>query len=1785
MLKYLLCCLLLAQTCALFSQNIWTDIPEKAIPASKKAVRHIVPRSYRTVRLDLTQIQPLLVAAPERFRPAGGPEQEIVLTLPLPDGSWGRFRITESPVMAPALQAKYPDIRCYTGAGLDDPTASLKCDLTPQGFHAMIRSARYGSIFIDPYRQGDREHCIVYHKQDLDPKEPFSCSLDPETVQPDAVKNDVPELAGDCTFRRYRLALACTGEYAAFHGATKPLVLAAMNTTMNRVNGIYERDLSVTMQIIAGNDSLIYLDPATDGFSNGNGSTMLGQNQTKCNTIIGSANYDIGHVFSTGGGGIAGVGVVCNNSTKARGVTGRNTPIGDPFDVDYVAHEMGHQFSGNHTQNNSCGRNPNTAMEPGSASTIMGYAGICAPNIQANSDPYFHAINLQEITNYITTGPGNVCPVKTVTGNNAPVVDGGAAEYVIPRSTPFALTAIATDPDPLTYCWEQMNNQTATMPPLPTNTAGPMFRSFNPDPAPTRYFPRLPDLVNNTNPTWEQLPGVARTLNFRVTVRDNNPDGGCTGEDNLVLTVAGSAGPFVVTDPNMVAVWYVADTKQVTWDVANTDAAPVNCAQVRILLSTDGGFTYPYVLADTVPNTGSANVEVPNQLSTTCRVMVQAIGNVFFDISDQNFSIEIPPVPTFFLNVSANAAEQVCTGNALNFTAEIAGSAGFGDPVNLTLTGAPANATVSISPNPVLPGSSAQIDISNLDQPGVYAITLTAESGTIARIRTIELTVLEGTPETPTLLDPADGAGNIIPAPTLTWSAVSDALTYQVQIATNPSFEAGTVVLDQTTATTSATASGLNTATVYYWRVRVENACGQSNFSSVFAFQTGQSACDFTFASTNVPVAISSTETSIVTSKLDIPDDRFITDVNISLKVDHSWVGDLIARLIAPDGSSAMLFDQPGFPAISSGCNGENLDLQLDDEALLTAADLENTCDNMPAISGIFQPIEALGGFDNAQAKGVWELEIADNFPEDGGAITDWGLTFCFLEAVPPAEILVNNPLTLANGSTKSLGIEHLILQIFSGNTTDGVFTLLSLPEHGDLLLHGTPLGIGGTFTQEDILAGVVAYANDGAGWFNDAFLFDATDSSTGGWIHGTTFEIIILQNNLNATADLTQPLLCRDAATAQITAAATGGTPPLSYSLNGGAAQFSNVFDNLPAGNYSVVVTDDFGFTAETNPVVVDNPTGIVATATTTNDDISVLATGGTPPFEYSLDGSIFQTEPLFENLPNGDYTVTIRDANGCTATATVTVYVGPLLVQQISAGAISCHDGSDGTLTVTVAGGVAPYQYSLNGVDFQDSNVIGGLSAGTYTVVVVDDSGNTSTEIATVSQPPVITLNVAVNLNAITANATGGTGVLEYSLDGQNFQQTNTFGGLANGDYTVTARDANGCTATATATVAVPPLVILSLTVAGEILCAGETVSVLVSAAGGVPPYAYRLDGGVYQTDSLFENIGGGQHEIMVRDAAGTVLSSQSLVFAEPDPISATAAVVGKDATITSTGGTPPYLYALDGGVPQDSNTFPDLSNGAYIVTITDANGCTAVVAFDVNYIALSIGSDVTNPSCAGATDGIILLAATGGTPPYSCSMASGPCILSGLAAGTYTYVITDALGEMVEVTATLTDPPALLLSAAATDNVITATASGGTGNLEYSLDGTTYQSSPVFPDLPNGAYTVLVRDENGCTAASEMVLVDYVGTVAPEQAWGLTIQPNPGTGRFLLTLRHAPSGALRADVFDAAGRLLFQQKIEPNGQQFSTVLDLTDLPSGVYSLRLVSGREVGAARLVVR
>jgi hypothetical protein len=609
----------------------------------------IRPPVAKAAILDPARLEPRLAGAPMEFTPAAL-AAPVRLQLPMPDGTYATFDIVESPVMEPALAAKFPQIKTYAGRGVTDPYASVRMDWTPQGFHAQVLSPS-GAAYIDPYTRGDTRLYSVYYKRDLPPRaDGWACHV------PDA-----PGFAGSAvnvlggpdtgeTLRTYRLACAATGEYTAFHGGTVAAGMSAITTAINRVTGVYQIDAAVRMVLVANNNLIVYTNGSTDPYTNNNGSTMLGQNQTNLDTVIGSANYDIGHVFSTGGGGIAGLGVVCRAGFKAQGVTGLPAPTGDPFYIDYVAHEMGHQYGANHTFNGTGGscagnRAASAAYEPGSASTIMGYAGICgADDLQAHSDPYFLHHSILEMRNYVQ-GTGN-CAAQSATGNNDPVVSAGSA-YTIPRSTPFQLTATGSDPngDPLTYCWEQRNlgpAQAAVGGQFPDTGSNPIFRSWNPTTGPTRVFPLLPYLLSNTLPKGEYLPTTNRTLVFRVVARDNRAACGGVATSDTSITVNAAAGPFKVTSPNTNVQW-TPGAQTVTWDVAGTNVSPISTANVRILLSTDGGNTFPTVLAASTPNDGSEVVTIPSVNTTTARIRVEAVGNVYFDVSDTNFRIVPPP--------------------------------------------------------------------------------------------------------------------------------------------------------------------------------------------------------------------------------------------------------------------------------------------------------------------------------------------------------------------------------------------------------------------------------------------------------------------------------------------------------------------------------------------------------------------------------------------------------------------------------------------------------------------------------------------------------------------------------------------------------------------------------------------------------------------------------------------------------------------------------------------------------------------------------------------------------------------------------------------------------------------------------------------------------------------------------------------------------------------------------------------------------------------------------------
>jgi len=894
-----------AQSAALAhpSRALWLDMKGAAPATSAKgAHRSVQPTKMRALTLDRSSIAAMVATAPMEFT-AAARSNPVVLSLPDPDGNFQRFAIVESPVMEPGLAARHPEIKTYSGRGIDDPTASLRMDITPLGFKASVRSQK-GAWYIDPYYHLDdrlyasfyRRHVPngrnyfkeallseaqitlgrgLYHagdavevrgagfapgslvaitvrsQADVAPRQLVHATASADGVVSARIKADPYKTLGSYSIsatdgrstaagtyqvladgatldastgpqlRTYRLALVTDPSYATYFGGSAN-VTAAKVALINRVTQVYESETSIRLVLIASND-LLNLDTAAqmtgaNGPCGGTacytaaqvascGSSTLARNRQVIGLLVGASNYDIGHIgLGVNGGGVASLGVVGGNN-KAQGCTGIPTPVGDFYAVDYVAHEMGHQFAGNHTFNgtiSNCSggnRNATTSVEPGSGTSVMAYAGICGTdNLQTHSDAYWSQRSFDEITTYtsaaetnlnevqqaaltnfttdglqfvlryngadstpivrgstftaagiaaavqaistwpaggtvtvsaltdtgftltfggtlagtnvaelqlvgisagaagyigeiakggLTTRGGNVI---TPTGNSAPVVTV-TPSYTIPLRTPFALTGSATDADgdTITYMWEQNDRGGATGTSLISNTKtnGPLFRQFGVravvsatdtlqygspgenlvNTNPTRVFPDLPQiLANNTNAETGACPPASATptgpeidcfseflptidyvgfagvnaspasLNFKLTARDGK---GGVGSATTQLVLATGAGPFLVTAPNTAVTVDGGSQLTVTWNVANTNVAPVNTSNVKISLSKDSGLTFPIVLAASTPNDGSETFTVPNLNITTARIKVEAVGNVFFDISNADFTIRL----------------------------------------------------------------------------------------------------------------------------------------------------------------------------------------------------------------------------------------------------------------------------------------------------------------------------------------------------------------------------------------------------------------------------------------------------------------------------------------------------------------------------------------------------------------------------------------------------------------------------------------------------------------------------------------------------------------------------------------------------------------------------------------------------------------------------------------------------------------------------------------------------------------------------------------------------------------------------------------------------------------------------------------------------------------------------------------------------------------------------------------------------------------------------------------
>ncbi len=790
----------------------------------------------RLFSLDVEALKNSLSNATSRFKKANS---NLIVSFPNAQGNMERFKIYESSNMDPALAARYPDIKSYVGQGVDDATSAVYFSISPLGLQSMVLYADNSAAFIEPYTK-DLSTYAVYKKSDkLASLNPFECTVI------GMVKKEIQESnngeayrpnADDGNLRNYRLAMSVTGEYTAYFGGTKALALAAINTTMTRVNAVFEKDFGVHMNLIANNDVIIYTSASSDPYSAaaaGADGAWNQELQTNLTNTIGSANYDVGHLFgASGGGGNAGcIGCVCKNPTgsvplgKGSGYTSPNDgiPSGDNFDIDYVAHELGHQFGANHTFTQS-NEGTGAQMEPGSGSTIMGYAGITSLDVQPHSDAYFHAISIQQVTNYIKT---TSCQTNVTTGNAIPVVDAGA-NYTIPKSTPFMLTGTASDAngDALTYVWEQFDNGSTAAVPSATKTTGPNFRSYSPTTSPVRYFPRIQSVLTGATTTAgseltvEALSSVARTLNFRLTVRDNRASGPANNSDDTVITVNATAGPFSVSAPNTAVSWASGSTQTVTWAVAGTTANGVNTANVDILLSTDGGMTYPITILAATPNDGTQTITVPNNVGTTNRIMVKGTNHIFFDVSNANFTITAgssdttaPSAPT---SLAASGTTQTTTN--LSWTASTDNVAVTGYDV---YQGAVLKATVA----------TTSYAVTGLTASTAYTFSVRAKdaAGNVsAASNTVNVTTLAPVADTTAPSAPTSLAASGTTATTtnLSWTASTD----NVAVTGYDVYQGG--VFKANVATTSYTVTGLTASTAYTFYVIAKDAAGNASTAS-----------------------------------------------------------------------------------------------------------------------------------------------------------------------------------------------------------------------------------------------------------------------------------------------------------------------------------------------------------------------------------------------------------------------------------------------------------------------------------------------------------------------------------------------------------------------------------------------------------------------------------------------------------------------------------------------------------------------------------------------------------------------------------------------------------------------------------------------------------------------------------------------------------------------------------------------------------------------------------------
>ena len=939
---------------SLFAQNapdFWVNISTDGLVLPEGVERQIEPLQYAAVTLDYPQIVTYLNTAPREFT-AKARLRAFQVVLPLADGTKEIFSVVKTRVMDAQLESQHPEIGTYAGEAINIAGMQVRITVTPHwGFQAMITRTDKGIEYLEPIAPGQNLYYRVYDRanlpQDIRSKSSLTQVVPPATEE--ALEASLPRFAiGDpqpgegekllgspVSLKVYKFACAATGEFSQDNGATKDAVFQKLTSVTNALNAIYERDINVRLQLIAESYDIIFLDPATDPYTGTDVIGWMNQNPVAMLNVLGSTEkYDIGHLFAryigtNGVLGVSGAGYCCTQF-KARGCSAwYGPPYGDDF-FAIVGQEIGHQWRSGHTFNQCLTDSQFTAesaCEPGSGSTIMSYNGGCGSNNISTSGTalYYHACSIAEIRRFVEFQEGATCGTTLATTNTAPMVSTAyPAQFFIPISTPFVLTGTAIDPDgdALTYSWDEIDLGPTSPLGSPAGSS-PLFRWYEPTNNPSRTFPRIQTVIGNTNSITEVLPTYNRDLTFAFVARDNKTGGGGIAWDTVELRATSLAGQFLVSYPNTVNIkWKVGEYQTILWDVANTDKAPVNAQKVNIKLSTDNGLNYPVTLATGVPNNGKYCIQVPNNVGTNMRIRVEAADNVFFDISNSKFEV-----------LQATAAISLCATNAKdyaclpgNYSSQIStvGLGGVTDPITLSATGLPSGATVAFSPNPVQPGSSATMTVSfpNNSPENTFDLTVLASAGAATANTIVTLTVVNNDFSAFSPLSPANGAAGISQFPVLSWNAAPDADFYDVELASNPSFNASVLVASKLNVAVDSfqVPGALVEGHVYYWRVRAKNACGEAAWSAVQVFVVAIQSCAITEA-TDLPKNISANGTPTVESTITLASGGAISDVNVKkVQGSHTFFKDLEVHLIGPSGTDVLLWKDkcpPSLPCVS----------------------------------------------------------------------------------------------------------------------------------------------------------------------------------------------------------------------------------------------------------------------------------------------------------------------------------------------------------------------------------------------------------------------------------------------------------------------------------------------------------------------------------------------------------------------------------------------------------------------------------------------------------------------------------------------------------------------------------------------------------------------------------------------------------------------------------------------------------------------------------------------------